>query len=324
MPPTSRTNTALRACTSALALLLLALSLLRAAHPVAAQQAEPDLQAYSSMVREALAAARRGDRLGLEASGAALAAVTRVHLPGGESVAVDNRWLADEIARPAPDTALIAERLGALADALAQPPGAAPADSIERLRHILSAPPYARSEASPPPAWMTDLLSWLGRLIERLLSPLGSLPSGTGSSLAWAIAAVGILLVLGVILSLALRLRRGLVGEAARPEEAEEVLTAREAIDQAGELARGGDYRAAVRYLYLAALLRLDERGMLRYDRALTNREYLDRTRDNPALRAALTPIVETFDTVWYGHVALTRDDFESFRDQVERLGRDS
>lgn len=62
-----------------------------------------------------------------------------------------------------------------------------------------------------------------------------------------------------------------------------------------------------MRYLYLAALLRLDERGQLRYNRALTNREYLDRVQDNPHLQAALPPIVETFDRVWYGYAPSIR-----------------
>jgi hypothetical protein len=40
-----------------------------------------------------------------------------------------------------------------------------------------------------------------------------------------------------------------------------------------------GDYRTAVRYLYLSLLLLLEEHGLLRYDRPLTDREYLQASR---------------------------------------------
>jgi hypothetical protein len=71
--------------------------------------------------------------------------------------------------------------------------------------------------------------------------------------------------------------------------------------DQAAALAQIGNYREGIRRLYLAALLQLEERGLLRYDRSLTNREYLGQLRQRPALQARLAPIVGTFDDVWYG-----------------------
>jgi hypothetical protein len=293
--------------------------------PTAAQTVPPDPQTYTGWVREALAAARRGDRIGLEESGGRLADVTHVQLADGTSIPVDNSWLRAELDHEPPDSALIAERLGSLADALAQPPGAAPEDALERLRAILSRPPYARPEPSPPPQWLIDLGNWLGRMIEALLRPLAPALPGTVNSVAWIIAGIGIILLLGVIIYLINGLRRGVVSEAPKANDDPEAnLTAREAIDQAGSLARDGDYRTAVRFLYLAALLRLDERGLLHYDRALTNREYIERVRDNPALRETLTGIVETFDRVWYGHMSIDQAAFERYRTSVERVGREA
>jgi hypothetical protein len=79
-----------------------------------------------------------------------------------------------------------------------------------------------------------------------------------------------------------------------------------------------------VRYLYLSALLWLDERDHLRYDRALTNREYLERVRNNPALRTRLAPVIETFDRVWYGHAALDAQAFAAYQEQIEALRKES
>ena len=78
-----------------------------------------------------------------------------------------------------------------------------------------------------------------------------------------------------------------------------------------------------MRYLYISALLWLDERDILRYDRALTNREYLERVRDNPALRARMAPIVETFDRVWYGHLPIDAESFAAYQQQIEALRRE-
>jgi hypothetical protein len=304
--------------------LLLATLLLTRSEPVGAQSLAPDLQTYASWVRESLAAARRGDRIGLEETGQRLINTTQVQIPNSGSISVDNSWLRDELAHQPPDTTRIAERLGALADALAQPPNAAPSDALNRLQAIHAAPPYSRPKPTPPPAWLTDLLNWLGRIIEALLRPIGGIAPGTANVVAWAIGLIGLVALIGVIVYLIAGLRRGVIAEARPPDDDPEAnLTARDALDQASTLAREGDYRTAVRFLYLAALLRLDERGLLRYDRALTNREYLERIGDNPKLQAALQPIVETFDNVWYGSTPLDPISFEAYRASVERLGRD-
>src|SRR5262245_16093512 len=87
----------------------------------AAQEQPPDLPTYTGWVREAFAAAQRSDRLGLEDVAARLVATTSVRLPDGPAIAVDNRWLADALKASEPDLPAIADRLGAIIDALAQP-----------------------------------------------------------------------------------------------------------------------------------------------------------------------------------------------------------
>ncbi len=289
---------------------------------VVAQDQEPDLATYTGWVREAFAAAQRNDRLGLEQVAEQLTTTTSVRLPDGAGIAVDNGWLAEALGEVEPDLSAIGERLGALIDALAQPPSAAPADARERLRQILDRPPFKQEEQqSEPPGWLTAFLNWLGRLLDSLISPIGSVSPATGQVIGWVVVVVGAILLIGVIAYLLLGLRRGMVAEArAGQDDPEAHLTAKTALDQAGDLARSGDHRTAVRYLYLSALLWLDERDILRYDRALTNREYLERVRDNPALRARLAPIVDTFDRVWYGHAQLDAASFAAYRQQVEAL----
>lgn len=310
----------LRGMSNVLQAVVLALALMLGwAVPARAQEGPPTLATYEGWLREAFAAAQRNDRLGLEQVAPRLVAVRQVTLPDGGAVAVDNGWLDLELSVGEPDLPLIAQRLGALLDALGRRGGAAPADAPERLRQILNNPPFVQQERAP--TLLGSLLDWLFRLLDRLFSPLMRAGAGSANGAAWLATIVGALLIVGILAYVLLNLRRSLVGEAsAAHHDPEANLTAAAASKQATELARGGDYRTAVRFLYLSALLWLDERDLLRYDRALTNREYLEHLRDNSELRSRLLPIVETFDRVWYGYAPLDAQGFEAYRRQVEAL----
>ena len=286
-----------------------------------AQPQPPDLETYTGWVREAFAAAQRSDRLGLEDAATRLVATSSVRLPGDATIAVDNGWLRDALKSAEPDLPVIGARLGAIIDALAQPPSAAPADARERLQRMLDQPPFKQPDAPQTPAWLREFFDWLGRVLENAFRPLGRISPTGGRTVAWVIALIGAALLVGVLIYLLRGLRRGVVASAQVDDDDPAAnLTAKTALDQAGGLARGGDYRTAVRYLYISALLWLDERDILRYDRALTNREYLERVRDNPALRERMVPIVETFDRVWYGHLPIDANSFAAYQKQVEAL----
>ncbi len=290
---------------------------------VAAQHTIPDTAAYESWLREAFTAAQRRDRIGLEEAADRLIAATSVRLPDGMVVPVDNVWLQEALASPSPDFPLITARLGALIDASALPPSSAPADALERLDRLLSSPPVDRSEPEAP-QWLIDFFDWLAQLLETVLRPIEAVPPDAANVVAWMVMLIGAALLLAVILYLLVNLRRGMVRDARIAANGDDPApTASEAFDQASALARDGDYRAAVRSLYLSALLWLDEQDLLRYDRALTNREYLERAQRNPALLARLTPVIETFDLVWYGHAPIDESAFAAYRRQIEALRRD-
>jgi hypothetical protein len=122
--------------------------------------------------------------------------------------------------------------------------------------------------------------------------------------LLWGVVGIG---VAGIIWLLAAWLRR-LIGifvqqaEAAAPDDLTDgPRTAAEARAQAQAAAQSGQYRVAVRRLYLAALLQLAEGGWIEVARNLTNREVLGRVPADSPVYAHLLPVVETFDRVWYG-----------------------
>jgi len=149
--------------------------------------------------------------------------------------------------------------------------------------------------------------------------PSINLPAGLGELVLVGIALAIVVLVL-VFLARGLQLRRAQILPA--EQMVDDPTTSEGAKERAAESEGTRDYREAIRYLYLACLIRLDERGLLRYDRTLTNREYLRVVSNNPDLLDELRPIVYTFDRAWYGFVSIDENGYEEFREHVEALDR--
>jgi hypothetical protein len=172
-----------------------------------------------------------------------------------------------------------------------------PEQELELLRKILAgletAPP------TPPPATLPTLIS------PEQLQVLGVV-------LAVIAAVVVLLIIYQLIIKPILARRR------AKPSDVEVPQRTGEAIAQAVAHAEEGDLRMAMRQLYLATLLLLDERGLLAFDRTQTNREIVRALRTQPELAQALTPVVQAYDPVWYGRKPINADDFDAFRARIE------
>ncbi len=88
----------------------------------------------------------------------------------------------------------------------------------------------------------------------------------------------------------------------------------------ADELAAQGEYREAVRSLYLALLSRLHREGAILYDSTLSNWDYL---RDFKGRRDWLPPFRELtrrFDFAWYGNLPVGADGYHDFRALTQPL----
>jgi hypothetical protein len=267
-------------------------------------------EAYRQSIALALALVER-DEPHLAAD--LLAGIATVELPGGELMPVDHGWFVAALRASEPDLEGVSTRLAALLGELeAWPPGVVAPDAFERLAAILSRPEFQ-------PRQEPDLNPLLERLAE-LFDFLPDLPN-----LPW----LGNLLVVGGLALLAAIVAYVAVGlwgsfaaqaEVAAEGVGAEPLTAGQALSRSRERAMAGDYRTAVRLLYLSTLLLLEERKLLRYDRTLTNREYLRQVADNPSLVGALRPVVDTFDEVWYGEVEPDAGGYEAYARQVDRV----
>jgi hypothetical protein len=234
--------------------------------------------------------------------------VDSVRLPDETVIQVDVDWLRLPPASTAADRIRVRDRVRAMLDFHARYSGdhAGAADDLAKLDNLLRQP--------APPSSAGSASSSSSSSGGELLSP----------SLSEAVLILaGVIVVIGLLVYLGRMLR---VQPAAVDLDTETVPgSSQAAADRAEELKAVSDYRAAIRQLYLASLLALDEQRIIRYDATLTNREHLDQLRDQPHLRELMSQVVSIFDRVWYGFAPADESLYRSFRqylDQLRQSGR--
>jgi len=256
------------------------------------------------------------------------AGVDQVALQDGTLVAVDHSYLVALLRADPIDLA----RLDALLERLlaADPitaPEAFDARHADALANILARPEF-QWEPSPWQQLLDQMRQRIREFLRRLFPERES--SGTLTvplpELSSFLVVVGGMILFFVLFSVLQDLNGVFVSEAelaTRADLDDANLTANTALKKAHKLSAGGDYRSAMRYLYLSTLLLLDERDILRYDRTLTNREYVKHLRRFPRLARTFQDVVSVFDRVWYGNQTLSASDFEEYAGKVEDLKRE-
>ena len=254
-------------------------------------------------------------------------AVSQVRLADGSLVPVDNsQWIA--ALQSADQTSLdgVKTQVETLLEAHRRYPSALfTASDLGSLRGILAQPRFQWQEAQQDPIrkWLDEqwqrFLRWLAGLFGSPEGAPGEVVEVTFNPIPY-LAALLLVIVMAYIFR---SFFSDLANEARLADESGadgEPVTADQAFARAQNLSRGGDYRAAVRYLYLSSLLLLDERGLLRYDRSRTNHEYLRSVADQPELAAPLREVIDVFDNVWYGYHNVDEEAFRHYSERVEEL----
>lgn len=257
-------------------------------------------------------------------------AVARNALAAAESIVLRSGATADVTPLLGGDDASLTadQALVRVETALQQLDASAGDRTAERLRvleGVLAGPAFQQSESL-----LDRLRRWLTELLARFF-PDTDMPGTINPAASTAVEVVGWVVVAGAAIALILLLSRWLrtllhafVGDAtlAAAGETGDPATAAEARAAAGRSAQDGDYRAAVRQLYLAALLTLQEQRIASRDRSLTNREVLARVPAEHPAHAHLEPIVEVFDDVWYGIHEPDDTTFTRYQAEVDALQR--
>jgi hypothetical protein len=249
-----------------------------------------------------------------------LGELTAVSLPDGQIIPVSQEHLQLMLTEGS-NPALIADTLRNQLESrdLWPPPFVNQLDQ-ETLQAILSRPEF-QYEAREPTWWeriWERIQLWIWEQVSRFA------PSAAVGDWLTVFILVVSGLVIGLVLFYVLRRLRADFAAEARFDLGDDPhldnITADRAWQRAQESSDLGDYRQAVRYLYLSTLLLLEERDLLRYDRALTNREYLSRLAHRPDLAAILREVVDVFDRVWYGYQPLSEGEYGRFADRVQTL----
>lgn len=238
-----------------------------------------------------------------------LTSLSRVRLPGGRVITTDLPRLAEQIL---PGNALSIRRAAAQIDALdgelrASHFHAARGADLHRLDTVLRDPRF--HPARPPWAFITDALNALYR---RFIAWLDESLTGNAAS-GGAFAALLVVLVGAVAVLIARGAMNRLVAETTVDESQTSPTTAADADREAAASARAGEYRQALRFLFLATLLALQERGLIELRPGVTNREYLRALHavGDGGPRGALHALIDLFDASWYGHIAIGAHEYE-------------
>jgi len=307
-------------------------SLASVSQPARLVQAESPItfEAYWQLVRntrqtlgemEALPEAEIHQQLSESAAG--WEKVTAVEFPDQSVVTVNPSYLVDELMKDSPDI----KRLEGLMDALLKaheeyPQKLFTIQDVVPLKEILARPEFqwgGGGQAVEMPAWIQKIFDAISKLMDRLAF-------GVQNGVYYGRVPIIIALVLLFIFSLffiSRNLSRSLVREAelaAENGDGDARLTSKGAMQRAQNLSSQGDYRNAVRYLYLSSLLILDEQGLMRYDRSRTNREYLRSVAGKPRLAKPLGDVIDVFDKVWYGFESVDDDAYQSYVKHVDEL----
>ncbi len=88
----------------------------------------------------------------------------------------------------------------------------------------------------------------------------------------------------------------------------------------ADELAAKGEYREAIRHLYLALLSRLHRDGVIDYDPTFSNWEYLFAFKGSSTLKSAFRELTRRFDFAWYGNLGVDALAWAMFRKVAEPM----
>ena len=219
------------------------------------------------------------------------------------------------------------------------PSGNAPSilDPKKQAEEILENPLYRVRETRQRETWVGESMEtffrriqeWFENLFKRpereAQGPNLSLPSGL-TNLVWLIIVVTVVaFVIWAIMKIALPQRQNKRTSAGGLlEDGEPDRTADEWLGQADELAAKGEYRRAVRALYLALLMKADDHGIARFLRHETNWEHLARIEGSTRVPRDLDfrGVTQRFDLVWYGSIVDGRSDYDWFREQYTRISQ--
>jgi len=316
-----------------LALGLFLLLLGSSANPAQAQEGSGQVapvETYWRQVERALATVQElagadaeEARATLEGLAAEFVAISAVEMEDGQRLPLDNSYLVARLREPEPDLERLEATLAAILAARDRwPDPSHDSQDLAPLAEILARPEFQTVQEEPGPLelLLQRIMDLLGELLYRLFPESAG---GLGPLIRLVLTIAGLVALLAAFIFVL----RGVLGDLvvadeslAASEDGLSLVSADQALAQAHDHSRRGDFRSAVRYLYISSLMLLEERGLIRYDRTQTNQEYLRGVAGKPELAAILRDVIDVFDRVWYGFQSLDEKAFAHYARRVEQL----
>jgi hypothetical protein len=264
--------------------------------------------------------------------------------PTGPAVEVDNRELIRDLREQVvggrsgiKGAARVLRNLERSIGPRAQP---AAADARTVLAGVLRGKDFKPSRIESIMARITSIrdrvVSAIGRFIDRVLrgirrvlrplskyAPDVALPRDLWHSVAVVLVAVILAIIIYLIVRLVLRIiPRGPAPQRVQAPEPVPIRPHADWLADAESALRAGDYRSALRALHMAALMRLDEGGFIRYMDSRTDGRFTRALRDSGRhdLAETLAAISTPFAAVWYGAAPARPGDYVAAQEHWKRL----
>jgi Domain of unknown function (DUF4129) len=255
----------------------------------------------------------------------------KIEFDGGE-VAVDNGWLYTSLdsytAENDPQQRIaklneISGRLRALDEHLRRVESLDSNDTTgarAKVRDILSRPAYQPEQETVVGAfikkWLKKARGFLGEIYAAFARLLAKI-FGVGAPGGWISNVLLLAVLAAAVFAVVMLVRRMRVPKTRRKktrlvlgEEVTAESTSRELAEAGLAAARAGDFRTAVRKLYVSLLYEMSERNLIELDDSATNHEYLRSVSRFSALAGPMRYLTDRFDHVWYGMFPSSTEDF--------------
>ena len=200
-------------------------------------------------------------------------------------------------------------------------------DARRKIDGILDRPEYRKKEESRVGAFIKEVWRRVGNFLSelyaafiRLLRSIFVATSGSNwiSKLIVVAALVaGAIAVVRALRRVKPRKKRGRK-RTVLGEEIEAGTSPRDLADAARAAARAGDFRAAIRKLYISLLYELAERNVIELDDSFTNHEYLSSLSRFNSLIPPMQYLTDRFDYCWYGMLPSSEEEFSVYLARYE------
>lgn len=173
-------------------------------------------------------------------------------------------------------------------------------------------------EVAQSPSWWDRFWDWVWRKYEEIMSTAAGRATMTAIYWILGLSAVGFFLMKVTRMNRMNLFTASPNNTAPYSTETENIhaISFDEAIQDA---LQNGNYRLAIRLLYLQNLKVMTDKNIIAWKSNKTNSDYLHEI-NSPNLQQLFKQITHVFEYAWYGHLAVNREDFAELKESIVKF----